>query len=127
MTKFSMKDMLRGMTMAAVGLGMISIVLSSTSGPAPYEHEPWQMVLVSFGGMLVGYGLAFPIKWPPHQRMLGMIGMFAAQACFYAGGRIGLIMYICMAAMILWPVFRTTMVGAERARPASEIAVVTIH
>jgi hypothetical protein len=100
MARFSMKDMLRGMTLVAVGLGMITIVLSSSSGSAPHEHKLWQMVLVTFGGILVGYGLAFPFKWPPHQMMLAMIGMFAAQACLYTGGRVGLLTYLCLAALL---------------------------
>ena len=57
-----------------------------------------QALLVACGGALVGYGFAFPFKWPPHQMILGMIGMFAVQA-WQSGSSFGLIFYICVTAL----------------------------
>jgi hypothetical protein len=58
-----------------------------------------QAFLVAFGGTFVGYGLAFPFKYPPHRMMLAGIGMFAAQA-WQSGSSFGLLVYISLMALL---------------------------
>jgi hypothetical protein len=99
MPRFSLKDVLRGMTLASIGFGMLAVAFNAQIPPTSKGQMFVQAFLVAFGGMLVGYGFAFPFKWPPHQMMLGMIGMFAAEA-WQSGSSLGLIFYVCMTALL---------------------------
>lgn len=89
MTRFSLKDILRGITLTAIGLAMLVAASKDVSG----ETSLWRAFLIHIGGMFVGYGLAFSVKWPPYQYICAMIGMFAAQAWF-SGSRVGLIFFV---------------------------------
>lgn len=51
--------------------------------------------MIAFGGMFVGYGVATPVKYPPHKMMLAMTGMFAAQG-WDSGSYFGLIVYVVL-------------------------------
>ena len=105
MPRFAVKDMLRGMTLAALGFGMIAIVLNGTIQP-PSRPTFLQTFLVTFGGMFIGYGFAFPFKWPPHRMVLAMTGMFAAQA-WLTGTSFGLVVYVGLTAvMAVYQYFR---------------------
>src|SRR5687767_3550445 len=102
MLRYSLKDILRGITLASLGFGMPAIAWNSTIGAASRELMLVQTFLVAFGGMLVGYGLAFPFKWPPHQYVLAMMGMFAAQA-WQSGSGVGLLVYVGLLPLLgLW-------------------------
>lgn len=100
MPRFSVKDMLRGLTLAAVGFGMLAIVFNRSTPPESKELKLLDAFLVGFGGMFVGYGFAFPFKWPPHQMAMAGIGMFAAQA-WQSGHSFGLILYIGLQAVLV--------------------------
>jgi hypothetical protein len=93
MLRFGLKDMLRGMTLAAIGFGMLAVAFHRTTPAIPKEISLSNAFLVAFGGTLVGYGFAFPFKWPPHQMLLAMLGMFAAQA-WQTGNSFGLLLYL---------------------------------
>ena len=95
MLRYSLKDVLRGVTLAAIGLGMLVIAFTKLNQPSTNELKMLQAFLVAFGGAFVGYGFAFPIKWPPHQMVMGMIGMFAAQG-WQSGSAVGLIFYVVL-------------------------------
>jgi hypothetical protein len=99
MPRFSLKDILRGITLASIGFGMLAVAFNGRILPTSKEHMLVQAFLVAFGGMLVGYGLAFPFKYPPHQMILAMIGMFAAQA-WQSGSSFGLLVYISLMALL---------------------------
>ena len=99
MPRFSVKDILRGMTLASIGFGMLAVAFNAQIPPTSKGPMWVQAFLVAFGGMLVGYGLAFPFKWPPHQMILAMVGMFAAEA-WQSGSSVGLIFYVCMTALL---------------------------
>jgi hypothetical protein len=99
MPQFSLKDILRGFTLASIGLGMLAVALNGRILPTSKEFMLVQAFLVAFGGMLVGYGLAFPFKYPPHQMMLAMIGMFAATS-WQSGSSVGLLVYVCLMAFL---------------------------
>jgi len=92
--------MLRGLTLAAIGFGMLAIVFNRSAPPDSKELKLLDAFLVAFGGMFVGYGFAFPIKWPPHQMVMAMIGMFAAQA-WQSGHSFGLIIYVGLQAVLV--------------------------
>src|SRR4030095_6948438 len=94
MTRFTTKDVLRGMTLAAVGFGMLAIVLNDTLQTT--SKELLRASLIAFGGLLIGLGFGFPIKYPPSRFMLGMIGMFTASSWFegsYVGLAISIILF----------------------------------
>jgi hypothetical protein len=93
MPRFSTKDALRGVTLASIGFGMLSAGFKSQ--PDWWAHA----FLVAFGGMFVGYGFAFPFKYPPHQMILAMGGMFAAES-WEPGGSIGLVVYIGLTVLV---------------------------
>lgn len=76
MTRFTLKDILRGITLTAIGLGMLGAASNGAGG----EKSTLRIFLITFGGVFIGYGLAFSVKWPPHRMMCAIIGMFAAQA-----------------------------------------------
>jgi hypothetical protein len=95
MLRFGLKDMLRGMTLAAIGFGMLAIAFDGSFQTQSTDPSTGDAVLVAFGGMLVGYGFAFPIKWPPYQMVFGMIGTFAAQA-WQSGNSFGLLFYVAL-------------------------------
>jgi len=99
MLRFGLKDMLRGMTLATVGFGMLAIARNETFQVEPKAVSLFDAFLVAFGGMLIGYGLAFPFKWPPHQMVLAMCGMFAAQA-WQTGSSVGLLAYLCLLPLL---------------------------
>lgn len=99
MARFSLKDVLRGLTATSIGFAMLSIAFRKANPSASEEISLGQAFLVAFGGTLVGYGLAFPFKWPPHQMTFAMIGMFAAQA-WQSGSRFGLIVFVCIMALV---------------------------
>jgi hypothetical protein len=98
MLQYSLKDVFRGLTLAAVGLGMLVVAFTKLNQPSTNELRMLQAFLVAFGGAFVGYGFAFPIKWPPHQMVMGMIGMFAAQG-WQSGSAFGLIVYVALMAI----------------------------
>jgi len=98
MLQYSLKDVFRGMTLAAVGLGMLVVAFTRLNQPSTNELKMLQAFLVAFGGAFVGYGFAFPIKWPPHRMMMGAIGMFAAQA-WQSGSAVGLVFYVVLMAI----------------------------
>ena len=81
MVRFSLRAALFGLTLAAVGLGMFAIGLSNSGKSPPGDAIFVNAFLVAFGGVLVGYGVSFPVKWPPHRMMFPLMGLFAAQAC----------------------------------------------
>lgn len=89
MTRFTLKDILRGITLTAIGLGM----LAAASKGNESETSLARAFLIAFGGMFIGYGFAFSIKWPPYQMICAMVGMFAAQA-WYSGSSLGLIFFV---------------------------------
>lgn len=93
MPRFSLKDILRGMTLASIGCAMLAIALRGYTWPTTQGWLLLRGFLIAFGGTFVGYGLAFPIKYPPHQMMFGMIGMFAATA-WDSGSSVGLLVYL---------------------------------
>jgi hypothetical protein len=99
MPRFSLKDVLRGMTLASIGFGMLGVAFNGQILPTSKGAMFVEAFLVAFGGMLVGYGFAFPFKWPPHQMGLGGIGMFAAQS-WQSGSSFGLIFYVCITALL---------------------------
>jgi hypothetical protein len=99
MPRFSLKDILRGITLASIGFGMLAVAFT-TEHPPTSKGSMWvQEFLVTFGGMLVGYGFAFPFKWPPHQYILAMMGMFAATS-WQSGSSFGLIVYVGLSALL---------------------------
>jgi hypothetical protein len=99
MPRFSLKDILRGTTLAALGLGMLAVAFEANLRPTSKALKLQQDLLVAFGGMLVGYALAFPLKYPPHRMILAMIGMFAAQA-WRSGSSLGLLVYLGLLASL---------------------------
>ena len=98
MPRFSLKDILRGITLASIGFGMLAVAFNGRILPTSRQHMFAQAFLVAFGGMFVGCGFAFPIKYPPHQMIFAMIGMFAAQA-WESGSSFGLLVYISLMAL----------------------------
>ena len=93
MPRFSTKDILRGITLASIGFGMLAVGFNR-------QPEGWAKdFLIAFGGMFVGYGFAFPFKHPPHQMILAMGGMFAANS-WHLGSRFGLIVYVGLTALV---------------------------
>jgi hypothetical protein len=116
MFRFSLKDILRGLTLASIGLGMLAFAFREQTPPTAKEVKLLQTLLCAFGGMLVGYGLAFPFKWPPHQQMLAMTGMFAAMS--WKSGRItGLVVYVGLTAALAC----VTAIRCYRTRPADPV------
>src|SRR4051812_10230910 len=105
MTQFSLKDIFRGLTLASVGFGMLAIAFHSARRPISIETTLWQPFLVAFGGMLVGYGFAFLVKYPPHQMMLAAVGMFTAEAWQF-GSNVGLLVYLGLTALLAANQFR---------------------
>jgi hypothetical protein len=99
MVRFGLKDVLRGMTLAALGFGMLAIAFNGAAQPTSKEISLTNAFLVAVGGMLVGYGLAFPFKWPPHQMVLALTGMFAAQA-WQSGSIVGLLVYVGLLPLL---------------------------
>lgn len=87
------------MTLASIGFGMLAIAFNSQIPPTSKGPMFVQASLVAFGGMLVGYGFAFPFKWPPHQMILAMTGMFAAES-WQSGSSFGLIFYVGLTALL---------------------------
>jgi hypothetical protein len=98
MPRFSLKDILLGITAASIGFGMLAVAFHGGVPAASEKISVGQAFLVAFGGALAGYGLAFPFKWPPHQMISAMVGMFAAQA-WQTGSSFGLIFYVCVMAL----------------------------
>jgi hypothetical protein len=99
MPRFSLKAMLLGITAASIGFGMLAVAFHGGVPPASERISLGHAFLVAFGGSLVGYGLAFPLRWPPHQMVLAAIGMFAAQG-WESGSSFGLIFYVCVLAFV---------------------------
>jgi hypothetical protein len=110
MLRFSLKDILRGTTLIAIGCGMLAIANHRATVPGAKEVSLAQAFLVAFGGMLTGYGVAFPIKYPPYQMICAMLGMFAAQA-WQSGSRFGLIVYIGLLTLAGTPVLVAKLIG----------------
>ena len=92
MPRFSLKDILRGITLASIGFGILAVAFHHPFLPTSKGQMLAQAFLVGFGGMLVGYGFAFPFKYPPHQMILAMVGMFAAES-WQTGSWVGLLVY----------------------------------
>ena len=99
MLRFSLKDILRGITLASIGFGMLAIAFNVRLIPASKELMWSRAFLVAFGGMLVGYGFAFPFKYPPHQYIFAMMGMFAATS-WQSGSSFGLLVYAGLSALL---------------------------
>ena len=97
MLRFTTKDVLRGMTLVAVGFGMLAIVLNETFQATSKEPTLLRASLIAFGGLLIGLGFAFPFKYPPIRFMLGMIGMLAASSWF-EGSYVGLALSVILFA-----------------------------
>lgn len=98
MLKFSLRDVFRGMTLASIGFGMLAVAFRGVAQPAPPAlPEPAMLheFLVAFGGTFIGYGFAFPVKFPPHQMIMAMLGMFAAQAC-ESGSYFGPVVFVAL-------------------------------
>lgn len=93
MTRFSLKDVLRGITLAAIGFGMLAAASNGILLPVSDEPSLARAFLIAFGGMMLGYGFAFWIKWPPSQMICAMMGLFAAQAWDSESG-VGLMVYV---------------------------------
>lgn len=102
MLRFSLKDILRGTTLIAIGCGMLAIASHGAVLASAEANSLPHAFLVAFGGLLIGYGVAFPLKWPPHQMISGLIGMIAAQA-WQTGSRIGLIVFVGLLAVANFP------------------------
>lgn len=100
MPRFTVKDMLRGLTLASVGFGMLALAFGQFAEPATKELKLLQAFLVGFGGMFIGYGFAFPVKWPPNRMVLAMTGVFAAQA-WHTGTLFGLLLYLSLLPLML--------------------------
>jgi hypothetical protein len=99
MPHFSLKALLRGMTWASLGFGMLALAFNRTVPPTTKESMLLQAFLVAFGGMLVGFGLSFPFRFPPHRYVLSMVGMFAAQS-WQSGSAFGLLIYIGLTLLL---------------------------
>src|SRR5689334_11948745 len=110
MLRFSLKDILRGTTLIAIGCGMLAIANHRAGLAAVKEVSLGQAFLVAFGGMFIGYGVAFPIKYPPYQMICAMIGMFAAQA-WESGRPFGLIVFIGLLAVAGVPLLIAKFIG----------------
>jgi hypothetical protein len=102
MPRFSLKDILRGITLAALGFGMLAAAFNGVILPTSNEPSLARAFLVAFGGIFIGYGLAFPLKYPPYQMILAMVGMFAAQA-WESGSSVGLFVYIGLLVVAGFP------------------------
>src|SRR5262245_37244655 len=100
MVRFSLKDILRGLTLASIGFGMLAVGFRMDVQSTPKVLSLTEAFLVAFGGMFVGYGLAFPVKYPPQQMALAMVGMFAATS-WRDGSSLGLLFYVGLTA-VLW-------------------------
>jgi len=95
MLKFSLKDVFRGMTLASIGFGMLAVAFHGVAQPAPPGPMLLHEFLVGFGGVFVGYGFAFPVKYPPHQMIMALLGMFAAQA-WESGSFFGPVVFVAL-------------------------------
>ena len=78
MPRFALKDLLIGMTIIAIGLGIL--VFAETLAPhhqiAPYKGL--QAGLIGGGVMTVGSGIAYPFKRPWIGLAIGVILMWPA-------------------------------------------------
>lgn len=99
MRRFSLRELLVGMTVIAIGCGMLATGFRIDLHQASKELLLNRAFLIAFGGTAVGFGLSFPIKWPPHRMMCAMLGMFAAQAWDNRSGLIGLVLYGIIVAV----------------------------
>ena len=72
---------------------MIAIAEHGAAVTAGVREESFRdALLVALGGTLLGFGLSFPLRWPPHRMVFSLLGMFATQAWF-AGNSIGLLLF----------------------------------
>jgi hypothetical protein len=97
MLRFSLKDILRGLTLTSIGFGLLAAAFHGMV-PASQQASLVQALLVALGGMLIGYGLAFPTKYPPYQMMAAFVGMFAAEA-WQSGNAFGILVYLGLTAL----------------------------
>ena len=103
MPRFSIKDMLWGTTVAAIGFGMLAIAQRGTNH-ASFNASPGHIFLIVFGGMFVGWGFSFPFRYPPHRYVMTMIGMFAAEGWF-SGSSVGLFVFVGWLALFwIWQI-----------------------
>jgi hypothetical protein len=98
MPRFSLKDVLIGVTAASIGFAMLAIAFHQPTRLPDQPISPGEAFLVAFGGVLAGFGLSFPIKWPPNRMICSMVGMFAAQA-WQSGSSVGVITYVGLMAL----------------------------
>lgn len=96
MPQFSLKSVLLGLTSAAIGMGMLALAFHETQQPTSKEAMLLHAFLVAFGGALVGFGVSFPLRFPPYRYVLAMMGMFAALAWEDSHSFVGL---YCFAGM----------------------------
>ena len=59
---------------------MLAAAFNGAVLPTSDEPSLTRAFLIAFGGIFIGYGLAFSLKYPPHQMIFAFVGMFAAQA-----------------------------------------------
>lgn len=93
MPRFSLKELLLGMTAVAIGCGMLATGLRIDVRQASRELLSTRAFLIAFGGTALGFGLSFPIKWPPYRMLFAMMGMFGAQVLDSYSSLIGLTVY----------------------------------
>ena len=94
MPRYSLKSALVGLTVAAIGFGMLGIAFQRGAPGVVREVSFGHAMTVAIGGAFVGLGLSFPVRWPVYRVMIApMVGMFAAQA-WESGNWVGLIVYV---------------------------------
>jgi hypothetical protein len=111
MPRYSLKRILIGLTLFSIGFGMLAIGFRIVRPPSQ-ESQLLRTFLIAFGGMFVGYGVATPVRYPPHQMMLAMAGMFAAEG-WDSGSYFGLIVYV----VLLIPTMAFNEMQRRRATP----------
>ena len=99
MPRYSLKQILIGLTLFSVGFGMLAGGFRGIVQPASEEMKWLRALLIAGGGAAVGYGVATPVKFPPHKMVLGMAGMFAAQS-WDSGSYFGLLVYAGLAVVV---------------------------
>jgi hypothetical protein len=120
MVRFSLKSVFIGLTSTAIGMAMLALAFHETADTGvavPQEVQEVRLVdafLVAFGGAFVGFGLSFPVIFPPYRYWLAIMGMFAAQG-WSSGSFMGLFLYAgLMAAFVVANEIQRRRAGAAK-------------
>jgi hypothetical protein len=117
MVRFSLKSVFIGLTAAAIGMGMLALAFHETAGTGTAVAREVRLMdafLVAFGGAFVGFGLSFPVIFPPYRSVMAILGMFAAQG-WSSGSFIGLYLYAgLMAAFVIAKEIQRWRTGAAK-------------